>query len=61
MDRKTKLFIKRVGGASLLYLIVILLGRIYFPDQLGIVIIFIIISIVAFAATEHKIKKRGKK
>lgn len=61
MTRKAKLFIYRVGGLSLLYIIVILLGRAYFPDKLGVAIVAIMVGVLVFAAVEEKYKRKRKK
>ncbi|RBW52092.1 hypothetical protein DS878_01825 [Marinobacter sp. F3R11] len=61
MNRNAKLFIYRVGGLSLLYIVVILLGRAYFPDKLGVVLAVIIVGVLTFAAVEEKYKRKRKK
>jgi hypothetical protein len=61
MNRKEKLFIYRVGGLSLLYIVVILLGRAYFPDKLGVVLTAIMVGVLTFAAVEEKYKRKRKK
>lgn len=50
MSKRFKLFIVRVGGFSVLYAAIIFFGKIYFPDQLGWVIIFTIIGVLLFAS-----------